>query len=69
MKIDARGLACPEPVVRTQHAIQSNSDGVEVLVDTMAAVENITRFAKSRRYEVKVQENDGEYMLTLTKAN
>lgn len=69
MKIDARGLACPEPVVRTQHAIQSNPDGVEVLVDNMAAVENITRFAKSRRYEVKVQENGGEYMLTLTKAN
>ena len=68
MKIDARGLACQEPVVRTQKAIQSNPEGVAVMVDNMASVENISRFAKARKYAVEVTEEGGDYTLTLKKA-
>ncbi len=66
--IDARGLSCPEPVVRVQKGIAVSPEGLTVLVDAMVCVENIKRFAASRGYSVAVAENDGEYALTLAKA-
>jgi TusA-related sulfurtransferase len=65
--IDARGLLCPEPVVLVQKAIKTAPAEATVLVDAMAAKENVTRFAKSRGYEVSASEKDGEFMLTLKK--
>ncbi len=44
--IDARGLACPEPVIRTKKALEDGGfDFLEVTVDNPAAKENVTRFA------------------------
>lgn len=66
--IDARGLSCPMPVLMVQREVKKNQpETVEVLVDNMTAVGNITRFAASQHYAVKVEENDGEYQMTLTK--
>ena len=42
--VDARGLACPEPVLRAKKAIAAN-DEVTVIVDNDTAVENIRRLA------------------------
>ena len=66
--IDARGLACPEPVVRVQKGIQTDPEGVCVTVDNFAAVENITRFAKARGYAVEKKEEGTDTTLTLAKA-
>jgi len=65
--VDARGLLCPEPVVLAQKAIKSAPAEITILVDAMAAKENVTRFANSRGYEVEASEKDGEYALKLTK--
>ncbi|MBQ5992495.1 MAG: sulfurtransferase TusA family protein [Clostridia bacterium] len=66
--IDARGLSCPMPVLAVQREVKKNQpDTIEVLVDNMTAVGNITRFAASQRYSVKVEEADGEYRMTLSK--
>jgi len=65
--VDARGLLCPEPVVLAQKAIKGAPAEVTVLVDAVAAKENVTRFAKSRGYEVESSEENGEYSLKLTK--
>lgn len=66
--IDARGLSCPMPVLMVQREVKKNQPKtVEVMVDNMTAVGNITRFAASQHYEVKVDEIDGEYKMTLTK--
>ena len=66
--IDARGLSCPMPVLAVQREVKKNvPQMLEVLVDNMTAVDNITRFAASQHYTVKVDEIDGEYKLTLTK--
>ena len=46
-EIDARGRACPEPVLLTKNAVELNPEGVSVLVDNICAVENISRFAKT----------------------
>ena len=65
--VDARGLLCPEPVVLTQRAIKDGTAQLTVLVDDVAAKENVTRFAASRGYDVSVGEENGEYKLDLTK--
>ena len=66
--IDARGLSCPMPVLMVQREVKKNQpSSLEVLVDNMTAVGNITRFAASQHYAVKVDEADGDYKLTLTK--
>lgn len=65
--LDARGLSCPEPVVRLQQAMRSGADIYEMLVDNVAAKENATRFAQHQGYRVAVTEQGGEYRLTMTK--
>lgn len=49
-KVDARGDACPIPVVKAKHAIEelSGAGQVEVLVDNEIAVQNLTKW-QSRR--------------------
>ncbi len=65
--VDARGLLCPEPVVLTQRAIKDGTPQLTVLVDAVAAKENVTRFAASRGYEVSISEENGEWKLALSK--
>lgn len=67
--IDARGLACPMPVLKVQQAVKKdNPDTLEVMVDNNPAVQNVTRFANNNGYDVKVKElEDEEFSLTLTK--
>ena len=66
--IDARGLSCPMPVVMVQNEVKKSSpDELKVRVDSMVCVENITRFAGARKYDVAVEKKDGEYILTLKK--
>ena len=66
-QIDARGLACPEPVILVRKGIVESPEGVTVLVDNAAARENIKRFAVARDYSVELAEENGEYTLTLKK--
>ena len=67
--IDARGYACPMPVVMVQKAVK---DGVpqrlEVLLDNPCSVENVTRFAGNNGYDVEVHPKaDDEYTLVLNR--
>jgi selenium metabolism protein YedF len=49
LRIDARGLACPHPVLRTKEVLDSDHvGGFMVLVDNPAAKENVCRFVRSR---------------------
>ena len=60
--VDARGLTCPQPVVLTIKAI---AEAIEVttIVDNQAAVENVTRLARSKGCSVDVAEKqDGIYL-------
>lgn len=66
--IDARGLSCPEPVILTRNALKGGCDALSVLVDAVAARENITRFAVNQGYKVSVEENNGEFTLDIAKA-
>lgn len=65
--IDARGLACPEPVVLTQQASR-RYDAFEVLVDNEVAVQNITRFCTNKKLKLQVQEEGSQWRLSVSKA-
>lgn len=67
--LDARGLACPLPVVNTKNAIRELGEGdeIEVLVDNEIAVQNLTKFAKVRGHGAKSDKiTDNHYRVTLT---
>lgn len=52
-KVDARGLSCPEPVIRAKNAMESGDKEYEVLVDNVVAKENVSRFATHQGYQVR----------------
>jgi len=54
--VDARGMACPAPVVKTRDALKGGAREIEVLVDNSTARDNVTRFAASQGCEVTVGE-------------
>jgi len=56
--IDARGLACPQPVILTKKALE-NHEELTVRVDNIAAVENVKRLAKSQGCQVNVEDEKG----------
>lgn len=63
--IDARGRSCPEPVIMLQSAMKENSNNLVVLVDTQVAIENITRFAKNKGFQVSTDNKKDEFKITL----
>ena len=54
-EIDAKGLACPKPVVLAKKAINSNQE-VLVVVDNQTAASNLTKLGKKMGAEVSVVE-------------
>ena len=66
--IDARGQSCPIPVVMVQQEVKkSHPAELQVQVDSMVCVENISRYAALQGYAVTVREDGGEYTMTLKK--
>jgi len=54
--LDARGLACPVPVVNTKKLLESIGEGsVTTIVDSDAAKENLLALAQGMGCEVDVQ--------------
>ena len=50
--VDARGLSCPQPVLMTLEEIKKTVKGeIEILVDTDTSKENVSRAAKSRKWQ------------------
>jgi selenium metabolism protein YedF len=67
--INAKGLACPEPVILTKKALETNND-VVVLVDNTTAMENIKRFASNSGCSVVIaDEPEGIFKIYLKKQN
>ena len=67
--VDARGDACPIPVVKTKAAIAKlNGEGtVETLVDNETAVQNLTKMAHQKGYGViSEKQNDSCYRVSMT---
>ncbi len=56
--VDAKGLACPQPVIMAKKALDEHGE-IAVLVDNKVSVENLTRFGASRGCAVEVEEFEG----------
>lgn len=68
--VDARGLACPQPVIAAKKALDSIDEGtVTVIVDNAIAKENLLKLAASSHCEVGVNEKDGLFTLQLVKGS
>ncbi len=68
--VDARGLACPEPVVMTKKALDSNEvHEVVTIVDNKIALENVSRMAKTLSLESIIEEQDGNFYINITKGD
>jgi selenium metabolism protein YedF len=68
--LDCRGLACPNPVLKTKEITdQGEVTRLTVLVDNPAAKENVGRFLSRSGYEVQIKaEAGGTYAVTGTRA-
>ncbi|MBF0713345.1 sulfurtransferase-like selenium metabolism protein YedF [Gemella sp. GH3] len=66
-KLDARGLACPLPVVKTKKLL-AEYDKVETIVDNFVATQNLEKLAKQLGYYINVNKNsDEEYVVIIAK--
>ena len=68
-EVDARGQACPRPVIMTKKALDGIGEGiVTTIVDNEIANENISKLAKSSGYDFSVdKKSDKEYYVHITK--
>ncbi len=65
--IDAKGLACPQPVILTKKALETESE-VTVIVDNETARENVTRLAEKSGCAISVESvNNGTFNLIISK--
>lgn len=66
--IDCRGLACPQPVVTTKHALDQFKEGeLMVIVNNASSCNNVERFAKSQGFSVRIREAGEDYYVYINK--
>lgn len=66
--LDCRGMACPNPVLKTKELIEGDRVGrLSVLVDNAAARENVGRFLERSGYAVEVADRQGVFEITGTR--
>lgn len=68
-RLDFRGLACPQPVLKTKACLDANPDLATlcVCVDNAAASENVTRFMENQGFAVTVTADAGVWEVAGTR--
>jgi selenium metabolism protein YedF len=64
--VDCRGLSCPEPVIQTKQALEK-IDRVIIIVDNLAARDNVARFGESQGGMVAIDEKKDGIYITIEK--
>ena len=69
-EINAKGLACPQPLILTKKAIESSDEkDFLVIVDNDTAVKNLEKFAKSSNLDFKFdKKSDQEFNVYVSKS-
>jgi selenium metabolism protein YedF len=65
--VDARGLACPQPVLQTRKAMQQ-AEEIVTLVDSETSMTNVSRMAEKAGWQVNVVPQGDEYRIELSTA-
>jgi selenium metabolism protein YedF len=61
-EIDARGLACPAPVLQAKAAVENEgATAVKVVVDNEASQQNVKRFLESQGFQVSLERQGADY--------
>ena len=63
IKVDARGLSCPQPVL-TMEALKQDAARYEILVDDHTAQQNVTRYLQKAGKTVTVSESGDSVTLS-----
>ena len=66
--IDARGLACPQPVIQTRKAMEG-ADHVVTLVDSETSLANVSRMAEKAGWQVKVDPQGAEFHIKMSRGD
>lgn len=66
IEVDARGLSCPEPVLRTKEALnQHPGEGLTVIVSDVNARENVKNLAARAGKDVNIEKKGQDFYLTI----
>ena len=65
--IDAKGKACPTPVIMAKKAISAGESTFTVLVDNTTAVENLKRLAENQGFDAAAAEAEGVFSVAFTR--
>lgn len=67
-EVDARGLACPQPVIMTKKALEELVEGeLMCIVDNITAKENVSRLANNLEHKYDIEEKDGHFYIKIKK--
>ena len=60
-------MSCPQPVLMTKNAIDSNPESIDIIVDNNTAKNNVSRFLKNAGYGYEVKDLEEDYLICATK--
>lgn len=67
-QVDARGLACPSPVILTKKELDNLNEGtVTTIVDNQVAKENVSKLVSSMGLEYTVENSENDYIIKIVK--
>jgi selenium metabolism protein YedF len=68
--LNCRGLACPQPVLRTKHFVESNPRTLKftVVVDNAASAQNVVRFVESQGFSASLQQTGTDFEIEAAKS-
>jgi len=64
--VDARGLPCPQPVIKTRNAMEKSAE-VVTIVDNETAQRNVTRMVEKSGATVEAERHEDGIRLTITR--
>ncbi len=66
-EIDARGLACPAPVLQTKATLQEERpDSLRVIIDNTASQQNVQRFLESQGFQTQLEQTGSYFIVVAT---
>ncbi len=66
-EIDARGLACPAPVLQTKATLQEERpDSLRVIIDNAASQQNVHRFLESQGFQTQLEQTGSDFFVVAT---
>lgn len=66
IEVDARGMACPKPVIMTKKEIDKGSNEIVTIVDNEIAKENVTKLISKMQFNYDVETSEGDFFIHFT---